>query len=204
MIISSEIVMNIRPIRNDDDLTIALARMSELWGAPDGTPEGDELDVLAVLIEAYETEHHAMPPGDPIQVIRYKMGELGLTQRQLAEKMGWASTGRLSELLSSKRELTTRHVRDLATALGIPAGLLLGDAGGRAAAAATEGGLELPHELLAEIRQGAQECGMPLDAFLRSLIDLHRQFIAQVTASPARRAASTVAANNSKHLCRAA
>jgi len=59
------------PIRNDDDLDRAFARIDELWGAEPGSPEGDELEVLAILIEAYEKEHHPFPPRDPIEVPSY-------------------------------------------------------------------------------------------------------------------------------------
>ena len=61
--------MNIKPIRSEEDLAAALARMEQLWGAEIGTPEGNELDVLPLLIERYEAKHFPMPPADPIEII---------------------------------------------------------------------------------------------------------------------------------------
>ncbi|WP_455232451.1 transcriptional regulator [Geopseudomonas aromaticivorans] len=61
--------MNIKPILSEKDLSAALARMEQLWGAEIGTPEGNELDALASLIEMYEVKHYPMPPADPIEII---------------------------------------------------------------------------------------------------------------------------------------
>ncbi|NOY26031.1 MAG: helix-turn-helix domain-containing protein [Oligoflexia bacterium] len=161
--------MNIRSIRNDDDLTHALDRVDTLWNAEPGTPEGDELDVLAVLIEAYEAEHYALPPGDPLEVIHFKLAELKLSQRALAGRMGWKSTGRLSEVLSGKRELTMRMVRDLAAALEIPAGLLVGDPADKAPPAARS--LDLPSGLVAQVESHCGKLGQSPAAWLRQVLD---------------------------------
>ena len=61
--------MNIKPIRSDEDLTAALARVEQLWNAQAGSPEGDELEILAILIEKYEAEHYPMPPSDPVEAL---------------------------------------------------------------------------------------------------------------------------------------
>jgi HTH-type transcriptional regulator/antitoxin HigA len=64
--------MNIKPIRSQEDLSAAFTRMEQLWGAEVGSPEGDELEVLAMLIEKYEDEHNPMPPSDPIEAIKFR------------------------------------------------------------------------------------------------------------------------------------
>lgn len=66
--------MNIRSIRNEEDYTAAMARIDELWGAESGTAEGDELEVLALLVGKYEDEHYPMPPSNPIEAIKFRMG----------------------------------------------------------------------------------------------------------------------------------
>ena len=114
------------PIRNDDDLARAFARIDALWSAEPGTPEADELDVFVTLVEAYESAHGSLPPGDPIAVLRYKLDELGISQRELGRRLGW-STGRVSEILNRRRPLTLPIIRQLARTLAIPAASLLGD-----------------------------------------------------------------------------
>lgn len=118
---------NIRPIRDDADLQRALSRMSALWNAKSGTPEGDELDILAVLIEDYEAKHHAVPMGSPLEVIQARLEALGWTGRELARQMGLKSSGRVSEILSGKRPLTVDLVHRLSVVLDIAPGLLVGD-----------------------------------------------------------------------------
>ena len=75
--------MNIKPIRNDDDLANALARVEQLWGAAMGSPAGDELEILAVLIEKYEEQHQPLPASDPIDAIKFRMDQQGLAPRDL-------------------------------------------------------------------------------------------------------------------------
>jgi len=159
--------MAIRPIRSRLDLEAALARIEVLWGAPSGTPEGDELDVLVTLVEAYEAAHHEIPPGDPIEVIRYKMGELGLSQNALAARLGWSS-GRVSEVLGRKRALTLAMIRALADALTLPPGLLVG---GERVPGAELQAVRLPRALLERVRQ---ECptAEELEDRLARLIEL--------------------------------
>ncbi|MCX7080916.1 MAG: transcriptional regulator [Pseudomonas sp.] len=90
--------MNIKPIRSQEDLSAAFTRMEQLWGAEVGSPEGDELEVLALLIEKYEDEHNPMPPSDPIEAIKFRMDQQGLTPRDLQPFLG--SSGRVSEILN--------------------------------------------------------------------------------------------------------
>ncbi|PHN27593.1 hypothetical protein AO242_28195 [Pseudomonas sp. ICMP 561] len=73
--------MNIKPIRSEADLADALQRLEELWGAPLNSPEGDELEILAVLVEKFEEEHFPMPASDPIEAIKFRMDQQGLTPR---------------------------------------------------------------------------------------------------------------------------
>jgi HTH-type transcriptional regulator/antitoxin HigA len=110
--------MDIKLIRNEDDLQAAFARMQELWGAGTGTDEGDELELLSLLIEKYEDQHYAMPASDPIEAIRFRMDQEGLTQRDLEVYIG--SSGRVSEVLNKKRPLTIGMVKRLHNGLKIP------------------------------------------------------------------------------------
>lgn len=110
--------MNIKLIRTEEDFTAALARLDQLWGAPAGTPEGDELEVLALLIEKYEDENYPMPPSDPIEAIKFRMEQQGLTQKDLEPFIG--SSGRVSEVLSRKRKLSLTMIKRLHDGLRIP------------------------------------------------------------------------------------
>lgn len=69
--------MNIKPVSNQEDLTAACARVEQLWGADIDSPEGDELKILALLIEKYEDEHYSMPPSDPIEATKFRMDQQG-------------------------------------------------------------------------------------------------------------------------------
>ncbi|MNZ14051.1 hypothetical protein D3C78_309670 [compost metagenome] len=80
--------MNIKPIRSKENLAEAFVRMEERWGAETGTPEGDELEALAVLIEKYEDEHYPIPPSDPSEAIKFHMGQQGLTLCDLEPRKG--------------------------------------------------------------------------------------------------------------------
>lgn len=118
--------MNIKPIRSEEDLAAAFARLDQLWGAEIGSPEGDELEVLSVLIEQYEDKHHQMPPSDPIEAIKFRMDQQSLTPRDLEPFIG--SSGRVSEVLNRKRKLTLAMIKRLHTGLRIPYESLLSDA----------------------------------------------------------------------------
>lgn len=115
--------MDIKPIRTEEDYNSTLARIEEIWDAKPGTPESDELDVLAVLVEAYEDEHHPIDPPDPIEAIRFRMDQMGLTRKDLEPLIG--SRGRVAEVLNKKRGLSIGMIRNLTESLGIPAEVLI-------------------------------------------------------------------------------
>lgn len=113
----------VRPIHTEEDYDVALDLVGTLMGAEPGTPEGDRLDVLATLIEAYEARHWSIPAPDPIDAIRERMEQKGLRQRDLEPMIG--SRGRVSEVLSRKRALTLPMIRRLAAGLELRADVLI-------------------------------------------------------------------------------
>jgi HTH-type transcriptional regulator / antitoxin HigA len=116
--------MNLKPIRNKRDLNEALARIDELIDAKAGAPEYDELEILSTLVEAYEEKHCPVPPPDPVEAIKFRMDQLGLNQSDIAKYFGGKS--RASEVLSRKRPLSLRMIRNLHINLKIPTDSLLG------------------------------------------------------------------------------
>jgi len=117
--------MEIRPIRTDEDYQAALAEASSLMSAEAGTPEGDRLDVLATLIEAYEAAHYPVEAPDPIAAIEFMIEQKGLGRRDLESAIG--GRGRVSEILNRKRPLTLPMIRALAALLELPADVLIKD-----------------------------------------------------------------------------
>jgi HTH-type transcriptional regulator / antitoxin HigA len=118
--------MEIRPIRTDEDHRAALAEIEACWGAPEGTEEGDKLDVLLALVDAYEEKRWAIDLDenfDPIDVLNHAIDELGYTQAELAEILG--SRSRASEILSRRRALTVEMIHKISMAWKIPADLLV-------------------------------------------------------------------------------
>ena len=114
---------SIKPIRTEADYHQALARIKAIFEAIPSTPEGDELDVLATLVCAYENQHYPIPAPDPIEYIKYVMAERGLRQRDLA---GWLEgESRVSEILNRKRKLTAKMMKALHDNLGLSAEVLL-------------------------------------------------------------------------------
>ena len=113
----------IKPIRNTKDYEAALAEVERLWGAKSGTPRGDRLDVLTTLIEAYEEKHFPMDPPDPIEAIKFRMEQQGLTRKNLEEMIGTRT--RVAEVLARKRGLSIAMIRRLHAKLGIPAEVLI-------------------------------------------------------------------------------
>jgi len=118
--------MHIRPIRTDADHRRALAEIERLWGAADGTPEGDKLDVLVTLVETYEARRWPLKRRrrfDPVDVLHYAIDELGHTQAELANILG--SRSRASEILSRRRPLTLDMIQKINARWKIPADLLV-------------------------------------------------------------------------------
>jgi HTH-type transcriptional regulator / antitoxin HigA len=111
-------MMKLKPIKNDRELNRALKRIDELWGAKPGTPKGDELDVLMLLVEKYEDEHFAIPASDPIEAIKFLMEQNSLSRKDLEPYIG--TSGRVSEVLSRKRNLTLAMIKKLHEGLKIP------------------------------------------------------------------------------------
>ena len=117
--------MRIRPIRNEEDYQNALQRINEIFEAKRGTEEGDELEILAILIDNYENENFPIGMPDPIEAIKFRMEQLGMKQKDLAHVIGFKS--RVSEILSKKRKLTLEMVRKLNSSLHIPTEVLVQD-----------------------------------------------------------------------------
>ncbi len=113
----------VRPIRSKRDHAAALREVERLWGAKAGSRDGDRLDVLVTLIEAYEEEHYPIDPPDPIEAIKFRMEQQGLTRRDLEEIIGTRT--RVAEVLNRKRGLSIAMIRRLRQRLGIPAEVLI-------------------------------------------------------------------------------
>lgn len=113
----------LRPIRNEEDYETALDEIAALWEATPGTPEADRLDVLVMLVEAYEAEHYPIPDPDPIALLLHVMDARGLTRRDLEPYLG--SRARVSEILNRKRPLSLEMIRKLQSGLGLPADVLV-------------------------------------------------------------------------------
>lgn len=115
--------MNIKPIKNKKDYQQALARLELIFDAKKGSAQGDELAVLAILIDTYENEHFPIGMPDPIEAIKFRMEQMGMKQKDLAEAMGFKS--RVSEVLNRKRKLTLEMIRKLNEVLRIPTEVLV-------------------------------------------------------------------------------
>ncbi len=118
--------MTIAPIKTSRDYDRALRRIEQLMEAKPGTRNGDELDVLTTLVEAYETKHHTIYPPDPVEAIKFRMDQLGMTRRDLEAMLG--GRGRVSEILAKKRGLSLEMIRRLHRKLRIPLESLVGTA----------------------------------------------------------------------------
>jgi HTH-type transcriptional regulator/antitoxin HigA len=116
-------VAELKPIRSEADDEAALDEVGRLWGAKSGTPEGDRLDVLATLIDAYEAQHYPMDPPDPIEAIKFRMEQQGLSRKDLEPMIG--GRGRVAEVLNRKRSLSIDMIRRLHDGLGISADVLI-------------------------------------------------------------------------------
>ena len=118
--------MTIAPIKTERDHARALHRIEQLMEVKPGTKNGDELDVLTTLVEAYEAKHHAICPPDPIDAIKFRMDQLGMTRKDLEAMLG--GRGRVSEILTKKRGLSLEMIRRLHRELQIPLESLVGRA----------------------------------------------------------------------------
>jgi HTH-type transcriptional regulator/antitoxin HigA len=115
--------MNIKPIKTRRDYNEALKRMEILWGAKSGTPEGDELDILATLVDNYEQVKFPIEAPDAVEAIKYMMEEKGISRKELEKAIG--DKGKVSEVLNNKRELSKRMIRALHDTFGIPYEILM-------------------------------------------------------------------------------
>ncbi|MDD5716849.1 MAG: DNA-binding protein [Sulfuricurvum sp.] len=116
--------MNIFPIRTEEDYDKALARIDTLMNADIGTAEGDELDILVTLIEAYEAKYYPMPVCDPVEAIKFRMEQMGLEPKDLTPIIG--SRSKVSEVLNHKRQLSIAMIRNLHARLHVPYESLIG------------------------------------------------------------------------------
>src|SRR5216684_2456069 len=119
--------MEIRPIRDETDYDCALRRVQQLWDSPKGSPDGDELDVLVTLIEAYEREHYPIGLPDPIEAIRFRLEQKGKDYRALIGIIG--QRARVYEVMRRARPLSLNMIRKLHRDLEIPAEILIQPAG---------------------------------------------------------------------------
>jgi HTH-type transcriptional regulator / antitoxin HigA len=116
-------VVKIAPIRGERDYEAALKEIEALMDAAAGTAQGDRLDVLVTLVEAYEARHWAIDPPDPIDAIRFRLEQRGLSRSYLQKILG--GSGRVSEIMNRKRSLSIEMMRRLHEELNIPAGSFL-------------------------------------------------------------------------------
>lgn len=117
--------MKFRPIKSEQDYQIAMKRLEAIFDAKTGTPEGDELEILGILIELYENEHFSIDLPDPIEAIKFRMEQLGLNQSDLAKIIGLRS--RASEILNKRRKLSIEMIRHLHQKMNISADVLIQD-----------------------------------------------------------------------------
>ena len=117
--------MNIKPIRNEEDYQRALKRLEVIFDAKRETDKGDELEILAILIDNYESEHFTIGMPDPISAINFRMEQMGLKQKDLVDMIGFKS--RVSEIMNKKRKLTLDMIRKLNAKLNIPTEVLIQD-----------------------------------------------------------------------------
>jgi HTH-type transcriptional regulator/antitoxin HigA len=117
--------MNLKPIKTESDYKAALKRVEKIFDAKPGTIEGDELEILSLMVDDFENKYHPIEAPDPIEAIKIRMEELQLKQIDLAHEMGGKS--RVSEVLNRKRKLTVDMIRKLNTRLNLSPTLLIQD-----------------------------------------------------------------------------
>ncbi len=116
-------IMDIKPIKTEHDYQDALNRLEAIFDAKAGTSEGDELEILGILIDDYENKHFPIDLPDPIEAIKFRMEQLGYTQNDLSKILGQKS--RASEILNKKRKLSIEMIRKLHEVLNIPTNVLI-------------------------------------------------------------------------------
>ena len=116
-------LLKVKPVRTDADYEEALAEIETLFDAKPGTAEADRLEILTVLVEAFEDRHYAIPLPDPVEAISYYLESRGLTRKDLEPYLG--SRARVSEILNRKRPLSLEMIRRLHRDLGMPAEVLI-------------------------------------------------------------------------------
>ena len=115
--------MNIKPIKTKKDYQLALARLEVIFDAKKGTPQGDELEILGLLVDTYESSHFPVGFPDPVEAIKFRMDQLGYTQSDLANVVGLKS--RASEILNRKRKLSLEMIRQIHDRLNVPTEVLI-------------------------------------------------------------------------------
>jgi HTH-type transcriptional regulator/antitoxin HigA len=115
--------MALKPIKSEQDYRKALARLEVIFDAPTTTKEGDEAEILSLLIENYENEHYPIEAPDPIEAIKIRMEELNMRQKDLVGVIGGKS--RVSEIMNRKKKLTVEMIRELERVLQISASVLV-------------------------------------------------------------------------------
>jgi len=110
--------MNIKPIRNNEDLLATFKQLERVYQAQEGTSDADEMEILVTLIEAYERKHYPINVSDPVEASKFRMEQQGLTSKDLEPFIG--SSGRVSEILNHKRKLSLQMIKRLHDGLHIP------------------------------------------------------------------------------------
>lgn len=117
--------MDIKPIKTKKDFENTLARLEQIFDAPINSPEGDEAEILSLLIENYENQHYSIEAPDPVEAIKIRMEEMNLKQKDLIGIIGGKS--RVSEILNKKKRLTVEMIRNLTAKLNLSASILVGN-----------------------------------------------------------------------------
>ncbi len=110
--------MDIKLLKTEEDYNQAIKRLEKIFHAPFGSNEGDEAELLTLLIEKYEDDHYPIDAPDPIEAIKFRMEQIGMTKKELADVIGYKS--RVSEILGRKRKLSLNMIRNLHDKLNIP------------------------------------------------------------------------------------
>jgi HTH-type transcriptional regulator/antitoxin HigA len=117
--------MNIKVIKTEEEYNQALLRLETIFNAPADTPEGDEAELLGILVEKYEDKHYPIEAPDPIEAIRFRMEQMNMDNQDLAKILGYKS--RVSEIFNRKRKLSLKMIRNLHNKLKIPYESLISD-----------------------------------------------------------------------------